>query len=310
MEPARAPLDPFGLTPDTAAYVPRPATERALEELLAAVRSGPEPVALLGPAGVGKTLLLHLLAERAGPAFRSIYLPNPKLDPEELCTWVVRGLGAPADEDPVRLLRAAAAHLREQEQACLLLVDDADALGAVTAAWLGRFAREAGGGLRVALAAADVPGARRALAAIGATQVVRLDTPMSIDETREYLAWRLRNAGAPAATQERIGGANVADLYRVAGGNPRRLHLAVAALLRGGHAELVEDDLDQQAARAALALATPPRTPRAAPSPAPDVRPRPPAREAPSRRGRGALLVAVGLAAVAALFALAQLGRG
>jgi type II secretory pathway predicted ATPase ExeA len=309
MESARAPFDPFGLTPDTTAYVPRPATEHALEQLLAAIRSGPEPVALLGPAGAGKTLLLHLLAERAGPAFRSIYLPNPKLVPEELCAWVVRRLGAPAGEDPVRLLRAAAAHLREHDQACLLLVDDADALGADTAAWLGRFAREAGGGLRVALAALDAPAAKRALGAIGATRVVRFDTPMSIDETREYLAWRLRYAGAPAATRERIGGENVADLYRVAGGNPRRLHLAIAALVRGGHAELVEDDLDERAAaRAAHALAQPPRPQAEPPLPAASVPP--PAPALPMRRRRGALLAALGLAAIAALFALARLGRG
>src|SRR5262245_24438306 len=97
VEPERDPLDPFGLTPDTGAYVPRAATEEVLEELLAALRAGPEPVALLGPPGSGKTLLLHLLAERAAPALRGIYLPNAALAPEELCTWVVRSFGAPPD---------------------------------------------------------------------------------------------------------------------------------------------------------------------------------------------------------------------
>src|SRR5262249_14959182 len=128
VEPARVPLDPFGLTPDTAAYVPRPATERVIAELLEGLHHGAEPVALLGPAGSGKTLLLHLLAERARPALQGVYLPNPRLGPEELCTWVLRGLGAAVEEDPVWLLRAAVAHLRERGEGCLLLIDDAHRL--------------------------------------------------------------------------------------------------------------------------------------------------------------------------------------
>src|SRR5262245_50509117 len=116
MEPARARPDPFGLTPDTAAYVPREATERALAELAEAVHGRARPVVLLAPGGAGKTLLLHLLAQRCQPALRSVYLPNPRLEPLELCTWVVRHLGGPPGFDPLLLLRSAAAHLREHEQ--------------------------------------------------------------------------------------------------------------------------------------------------------------------------------------------------
>ena len=320
MEPVRAPLDPFGLTPDTAAYVGRPATERALEELLAALGGGSDPVALIGPTGCGKTLLLHLLAERAAPALRGIYLPNPGLAPEEVCTWVVRRIGGPADEDPVLFLRAAAAHLRSQDQAWLLLIDDADALPEATAAWLGGFVREAAGGLRVALAAPEGAGARRVLAAIGATRVVRLDERMSLDETREYVAWRLAHAVAPPTTRAQLGADVVASLHDLAAGNPRRLHLAVAALLRGGRPEIIEDELDARAARARLAAASRPApappAPRADPAPsppgsleaAPGTAPIRAASPAP-RHVRGAFLVALG-AAVMALIALAHLRGG
>ena len=49
--------DPFGLTADPDGYVPRPATEEALAALLKTLREGRRPAALLGPPGLGKTLL-------------------------------------------------------------------------------------------------------------------------------------------------------------------------------------------------------------------------------------------------------------
>jgi type II secretory pathway predicted ATPase ExeA len=266
---AGARVDPFGLTPDTGSYVPRESTERALAELVAAVQRAGEPVALLGPVGAGKTLLLHLLAERAGPGLRSVYLPNPRLEPAEICIWVARRLGAPPGEEATLLLRAWIAHLREKEQACLLLVDDADALPEATARWLGAFARESRGGLRLALAALAGEAAERALRALGG-EVRRVELPaaMSPEETAEYVGWRLARAAAPEALRARFDAAALADLHRVAGGNVRRLHLAVEALLRGGRAEVLEDAIAEQAAQAAAQPAapatriaeTPPRT--------------------------------------------------
>jgi MSHA biogenesis protein MshM len=242
-------VDPFGLTPDTGSYVPREATERALAELVAAVQRAAEPVVLLGPAGAGKTLLLHLLPERVGPGLRSVYLPNPRLTPEELCTWVARRLGAPPGEEATLLLRAWIAHLREKEQACVLLVDDADALPEATARWLGAFARESRGGLRLALAALAGEAAEHALRALGgAVHRVEIPAAMSLEETAEYVGWRLARAAAPEALRARFDAAALADLHRVAGGNVRRLHLAVEALLRGGRAEVLEDAIAEQAA--------------------------------------------------------------
>src|SRR5262245_52473240 len=52
-------LDPFSDAPDPARYVPREATERALERLLECAVQPDRPAALMAPPGHGKTLLLH-----------------------------------------------------------------------------------------------------------------------------------------------------------------------------------------------------------------------------------------------------------
>jgi MSHA biogenesis protein MshM len=323
---AGARSDPFGLTPDTGSYVPREATERALAELVAAVQRAEEPVVLLGPAGAGKTLLLHLLPERVGAGLRSVYLPNPRLTPEELCTWVARRLGAPPGEEATLLLRAWIAHLREKEQACLLLLDDADALPQATARWLGAFARESRGGLRLALAALAGEGAERTLRALGgALRRVELPAAMSPEETAEYVGWRLARAAAPEALRARFDAAALADLHRVAGGNVRRLHLAVEALLRGGRAEVLEDAIAEQAAQPSAPARieeTPPGT-RIAVTPTADGGPETPAAraqaaataeserraEAEAARSRRSLRTAVLLVALALAVASVLLRR-
>jgi len=268
--------DPFGLTPDTGAYVPRAATERAVAELVASVQAGGAPIAILGPAGAGKTLLLHLLAERAGPGLRSVYLPNPRFGPEEICTWIARSLGAPAGEDAVPLLRAWLEHLREQEQACLLLVDDVDAMPEATARWLGQLVADARGGLRLAMAALEGPATTRLLRAFGGVRCVELGAVMSLDETAEYVNWRLRRADVPESVRARFDASAVEELHRVAQGNPRRLHLAVEAFARSGSVAVLEDEIAAHADRTgAPPAASAPGAAGAVASEKPDEAPQP-----------------------------------
>jgi type II secretory pathway predicted ATPase ExeA len=300
MSGSPAPRDPFALTPDTGAYVPRAATEHALAELLAGVQAPGAPIALVGPAGAGKTLLLHLLAERAAPALRSVYLPNPRLGPEEICTWIARSLGAPAGEEATALLRAWLEHLRETEQACLLLVDDVDGMPEATARWLGQLLAETRGGLRLAMAAPPGPETTRRLRAIGSVRCVELEASMSFDETTEYVAWRLQRADVPESLRARFDASTVEALHRVAQGNPRRLHLAVEAFARKGNVAVLEDEI------AAYADRPPEADPVAAAEP-PDETPQPahgePAAGAPTPRRfeLGPALVGVGAVLIVAL---------
>ncbi len=291
--------DPFGLTPDTGAYVPRAATERVLAELVAGVQAAGARIAILGPAGVGKTLLLHLLAERSAPGLRSVYLPNPRFGPEEICTWIAHSLGAPAGEDASGLLRAWLEHLREKEQACLLLVDDVDGMPEASARWLGQLVAETHGGLRLAMAAPAGPETARRLRAIGAVRCVELEAGMSMDETAEYVGWKLRRANVSESLRARFDATTLEALHQVAQGNPRRLHLAVEAFARRGSIEVLEDEI------AAYADPLPEAAPIAASGP-PEAAPQtailePEGASTLRRFPLGRVLVAAGAALVLAL---------
>jgi len=161
------PRDPFSTTPDSAAYVPRAATEHVLAAIAEALREGVGFVVLAGPPGLGRTLLLHVVAERLGDAFRPVHVPVPSLVPDEFFRWLVgacelrdAGLaaapGGSAGADPAREFDLLARRAAAQGRPLLLLVDDADNLPVTTAAVL---AERLGGdaALRVLLVRTDVP---------------------------------------------------------------------------------------------------------------------------------------------------------
>ncbi len=300
--------DPFGFTPDTRAYVPREATERVLADLVTRLLRGPTAIAIVGPVGVGKTLLLHLLAERMGPAVHSVYLPNPRFAPDEICAWIAHAAGAPSGEEAQPLLRAWLEHLREQEQACLLLIDDADALPDATARWLAQLVADARGGLRIAMAALEGPTSVRVLRRFEGLHRVELAASMSLEETAAYVGWRLHRADVPEDVRARFDEAAVAEIHRVAHGSPRRLHLAVEALVRSGNVAVLEDEIAAFADHpmAPRPSSTAPETTRRAAAAAERAEPAEPAEPeaptAPPRRSPlGPILVAAGAVAVVAL---------
>ena len=96
----RATHDPFAITPDPNVYVPRTATETACKELLRSACNPRKTTALIGPPGLGKTLLLHLLVEEAPEDLQTVYLPYAALPPEELCGWALGLLGLPETQAP------------------------------------------------------------------------------------------------------------------------------------------------------------------------------------------------------------------
>jgi hypothetical protein len=79
--------DPFAPTADTERYLPRAASEAALAELEGALRDGATRILLHGPPGIGKTLLMHVLAKRSLSHFRLAEASYPALPPGDLCRW-------------------------------------------------------------------------------------------------------------------------------------------------------------------------------------------------------------------------------
>jgi MSHA biogenesis protein MshM len=227
-------LDPFAITPDTHAYVPRESTDVACRKLLDSVRDPAKCTALLGPPGLGKSLLLQMLVSQQCGEWETVYLPYATLPPHELGAWALRLLGAPTAEDPAASLRAFGIHLLEQNAALLIVIDDADALPDDTARWVGRLLSGSRGAVRLLIAASNDTKSSRTIAAIGATfNVVFLTQPMSESETAHYIEQRLRMARIPDSVRQRFDPATVRELHRNSEGIPRNLHIAASALLRG-----------------------------------------------------------------------------
>jgi hypothetical protein len=225
--------DPFAITPDPGVYVPRAATETARKELLRSACNPANCTALIGPPGLGKTLLFHLLAEEAPEGTQTVYLPYAALPPEDLCAWALGLLGMPATDDPIGALQAFGRDLRKRESSLLMLIDDAGAMPIATARWARELVQNSGGGVRLAVAASDNATSDRTIAAIGSNvDIVHLTDPMTESETRKYIDERLALARAPDSIRARFDDRTVRILHRIAAGIPRRLHSAAAAILQ------------------------------------------------------------------------------
>jgi len=221
--------------------VPRAEIEAALGRILRAVEEQRRPAVLTGPAGLGKTLLLHLVAERARRPWRPVYLPYATLSPEGLCAWALSALGEPPGDSPAEALDAVLRELRQRGAGVLLLVDDAGAMPRETAGWLRDRVREAEEAIGLVIAAAEHGESLEGLAELIDAEHVRLQQPMSEAESADYLSWRLARAGVPEAVRQRFGADTARRLHRLSGGNPRRLHIAASSVLRGEPAEIPED---------------------------------------------------------------------
>lgn len=224
--------DPFEPTASPRAYLPRVATEDALAALGAAARAGLVPGALVGPAGIGKTLLLHVLGERLGRELRYVILPHAGLELAELASWALTRLGLRQSGDPLAALLAHARELASGGAALLLLIDDAHTLSFPTARELGRCVARSRRALRLVFAAEDTPVTEALLRAVSPElELQRVDTPFTRSEVDAYLDQRLERAAAPPRVRERFHPHARDQLARSSGGIPGALDAAAAALL-------------------------------------------------------------------------------
>ncbi len=267
--------DPFALLADPDLYVERPATERALDELERGVLLGEAPVALFGPPGMGKTLLLRVLAKRLAGSFRAAYLPYPLLAPRDLCRWALMELDELPTDDPEAALLKAARRGPDQDFGVLLLIDDADALPLRTGQRLFEMVQASGGDLRVVLAAADHARAWRVFEQAGVElSVVQLSEPMTRDETGAYLrAMLVRFEHLDPVARGRFDASAIDALHVAAEGVPGLVQVAATEVLRGGPAPPPREaihalaDIEEEVAAPVPAPVLVPE-PLAAPSPA------------------------------------------
>jgi MSHA biogenesis protein MshM len=124
---------PFGLTPDTAFFVPLQQHQDVLAALKTALAAGEGFIKICGEVGSGKTLLCRKLLQQAAADWQLAYIPDPYLTPLEL-RWALAlelGLKYSANIEPPQLLQLLQRQLMllaAQGKKAIVLIDEAQAL--------------------------------------------------------------------------------------------------------------------------------------------------------------------------------------
>jgi len=197
-------------------YVPRAASERALDNLERRLLEAKGPVVLLGPPGTGKSLLLRLVVGRLEPKCTCLAVRDACGSMYELCSWLLRGLevreyrareegegssglGRLRDwvrtelrssdvSDPVKGLVDHAKKMKKRGNPLVVLIDDGDGMEEETANELAEMVSRSVGALAVGLALSEIDGTRRVREALGeSVAVIPYNQPLSLDETAAYV---------------------------------------------------------------------------------------------------------------------------
>ena len=242
---------PFRKTPDPRYLFLNETYEEALERLLFAIEEM-ELALLTGEVGSGKTLLTRALVDRVGERYEAGMILNPRLPPRQFLHTVAVELGVEEprfhsnellDQIHERLLA-----LHEQDRAALLIVDEAHLIPGKSTfeeiRLLTNFQLDDGNLIAILLVGQpELRGRLRHRTYRALTQRVGVSfelVPLSVEDTRAYLAHRLTVAGAQRLLfdDEAVG-----RLHAAAAGVPRLLnHLATQALIEGMARGLEEVD--------------------------------------------------------------------
>ena len=124
---------PFSLTPDTQFFYNRESHNQALNTLVFALEEGEGFVKVVGEVGTGKTILCRQLLKTLNKKFKTAYIPNPYLTPEELKNLLAKEIGARvATHMPAHRVLAAINNrlikLAEDGLRVVMVIDEAQAM--------------------------------------------------------------------------------------------------------------------------------------------------------------------------------------
>jgi general secretion pathway protein A len=259
---------PFRLRPDPEFLFSGQSYVQTRASVLSALRGGSRLVLLLGPPGVGKTLLLEDIMGEVAGQFATCRINQPHISAPELIHALLLQLGTPsadADAGQPRLFKELVAALESpdaRQAVPLLVIDDAQLLGAATLqAVKDIFARVHR--MKILLVGRDPPQARgdsltSRLATAGKLRQVNL-LPFSAEGTKSYIEHRLEvvgGGGKELFTEDAYG-----MIFQHSGGSARLINvlcdasLHAACLRASGHVSAAEILMATQDSRWPEALA-------------------------------------------------------
>jgi len=225
--------EPFEQTTRPAAYVPRPETEQLLDHLQTWALSGSTAsIRLTGAAGMGKSLLLRVLAMRTAGQPTAVHVPYPNLMPDDLATWVIEAIGEQRGRDSQAQL-VAAAKQRATSGGLLLLIDDAERLPTQTRDALDLWFQRSEGSLRsVRATVSDSATAAHANQHERGVAEPALTHELDIEESTALLTAAMDRADLHGPLRARFNHAVMLKLHDRARGVPARLLTEAARLYR------------------------------------------------------------------------------
>lgn len=202
---------PFEISPDPRFLYPTGQHYEALANLYYAIRKRKGFAVLTGEVGTGKTLLVRCLLEKLEKQrVKYSYIFNPSLTPVEFLRYVAADLGVEINwKDKSDLLLGLSRFLVRQNQqgmTTVLVVDEAHLLSCETLEEIRLLNNlETSRGKLLQMVLVGQPEMDEKLDSAGLRQlkqriVFRCQLqPLSMEETQEYVTWRLKRAGAQAA---------------------------------------------------------------------------------------------------------------
>lgn len=124
---------PFTITPNTQFYCESKSHAEAVKVVLTALKTGEGFIKVTGEVGTGKTLLCRRLLEEIPDYFRTAYVPDSYLNPEELRRAIAHELevdtqAIETEHQLARALQQRLVQINQSGQSVVLLIDEAQAL--------------------------------------------------------------------------------------------------------------------------------------------------------------------------------------
>ncbi|WP_404401321.1 AAA family ATPase [Idiomarina seosinensis] len=124
---------PFTITPNTQFYCELNSHVEAVKVVLTALKTGEGFIKITGEVGTGKTLLCRRLLDEIPDYFRTAYVPDSYLNPEELRRAIAHELevdtqAVDTEHQLARALQQRLLEINQSGQSVVLLIDEAQAL--------------------------------------------------------------------------------------------------------------------------------------------------------------------------------------